>query len=330
MDSANQPIGISFLYAVWHSPVVRSQLSLDDVDFTVLAATSVLDDLIEKCPPAEACRDAFVRMSKATIKMCLQTGGFGSQGGFSDQAPATQSSAPMDIDRSISQQAELPVDPNLTMAPPQQRMVSKNLPRRPVFDMDLRDLFSDEETAARPLSRLAYYPIPPLQTQFQPPPNPNIPIKRESVSTTSKPLSPQAYQGSGLQGPNAITTAALNSPTSTSIPPANLAARQQNAYSLSNQAPYSNFAAQIQTQYPMMSPLSDLDFLDTLPLGGDANAGAGNGMGQAAHGFSDFDLALGMGWDGNLPGQGWGDDSGGNLDLFDGFFSGWRNNGNGI
>jgi hypothetical protein len=32
---------------------------------------------MEKCPPAEACRDAFDRMSKATIKMCLSTTGFG-------------------------------------------------------------------------------------------------------------------------------------------------------------------------------------------------------------------------------------------------------------
>ncbi|KAL8859495.1 MAG: hypothetical protein Q9178_003894 [Gyalolechia marmorata] len=53
-------------------------LTLDDVDFTVLAATSVLGDLSDKCPPAEACRDAFERMSKATVKMCLSTTGFGS------------------------------------------------------------------------------------------------------------------------------------------------------------------------------------------------------------------------------------------------------------
>ena len=39
--------------------------SLDDSDFAVLAATAVLSDLMEKCPPAEACRDAFERMSKA-------------------------------------------------------------------------------------------------------------------------------------------------------------------------------------------------------------------------------------------------------------------------
>ena len=55
------------------------------MDLTVLAATSVLSDLSDKCPPAEACRDAFERMSKATIKMCMSTTGFGSQVKFATQ-----------------------------------------------------------------------------------------------------------------------------------------------------------------------------------------------------------------------------------------------------
>ncbi|KAI5868529.1 hypothetical protein GGS23DRAFT_602286 [Durotheca rogersii] len=69
--------GISYLYAIWHSHVVRSRLTMDEVDFTILAATSVFTDLIEKCPPAEACRDAFDRTAKATVKMANATGGFG-------------------------------------------------------------------------------------------------------------------------------------------------------------------------------------------------------------------------------------------------------------
>ncbi|KAI3331517.1 hypothetical protein HD806DRAFT_529302 [Xylariaceae sp. AK1471] len=69
--------GISYLYAIWHSLVVRSRLTMDEVDFTILAATSVLTDLIDKCPPAEACRDAFDRTAKATIKMATSNGGFG-------------------------------------------------------------------------------------------------------------------------------------------------------------------------------------------------------------------------------------------------------------
>lgn len=51
---------------------------MDEVDFTILAANSVLTDLIDKCPPAEACRDAFDRTAKATVKMANNNGGFGS------------------------------------------------------------------------------------------------------------------------------------------------------------------------------------------------------------------------------------------------------------
>ncbi|KAF7549824.1 hypothetical protein G7046_g8222 [Stylonectria norvegica] len=69
--------GISYLYAIWHSPIVRSRLSMDEVDFTILAAKSVLSDMIDKCPPAETCRDAFDRTAKAAIKMASSTGGFG-------------------------------------------------------------------------------------------------------------------------------------------------------------------------------------------------------------------------------------------------------------
>ena len=50
---------------------------MDEVDFTVLAAKSVFSDMIDKCPPAETCRDAFDRTAKATIKMASSRGGFG-------------------------------------------------------------------------------------------------------------------------------------------------------------------------------------------------------------------------------------------------------------
>ncbi|EFY98402.1 Zn(2)-Cys(6) zinc finger domain protein [Metarhizium robertsii] len=69
--------GISYLYAIWHSPVVRSRLSMEEVDFTVLAAKSVFSDMVDKCPPAETCRDAFERTAKTTIKMASSSGGFG-------------------------------------------------------------------------------------------------------------------------------------------------------------------------------------------------------------------------------------------------------------
>jgi hypothetical protein len=59
---------------------------MDEVDFTVLAATSVFTDFMDKCPPAEACRDAFDRTVKATLKMVNASGGFGQQ-----YRPATDS-----------------------------------------------------------------------------------------------------------------------------------------------------------------------------------------------------------------------------------------------
>ncbi|KAG6034775.1 hypothetical protein E4U41_006380 [Claviceps citrina] len=76
--------GISYLYAIWHSSRVTSllkisQQTMDEVDFTVLAAKSVFSDMIEKCPPAETCRDAFDRTAKATMKMASSRGGFGAQ-----------------------------------------------------------------------------------------------------------------------------------------------------------------------------------------------------------------------------------------------------------
>lgn len=50
---------------------------MDEVDFTVLAAKSVFSDMMDRCPPAETCRDAFDRTAKATIKMASRSGGFG-------------------------------------------------------------------------------------------------------------------------------------------------------------------------------------------------------------------------------------------------------------
>ncbi|KAG4033418.1 hypothetical protein MFRU_005g04250 [Monilinia fructicola] len=129
--------GISFLYAIWHSQVVRSRLTMDEVDFTILAATSVLGDLIEKCPPAEACRDAFDRMSKATVQMCMSTTGFGSgaqQGLHSRRAhhPGGQHhSQPQSDDYFNANSSRL-------RKPPQ-----SNRPK-PQFDMGLNDLFTPQ------------------------------------------------------------------------------------------------------------------------------------------------------------------------------------------
>ncbi|ESZ99598.1 hypothetical protein SBOR_0009 [Sclerotinia borealis F-4128] len=129
--------GISFLYAIWHSQVVRSRLTMDEVDFTILAATSVLGDLIEKCPPAEACRDAFDRMSKATVQMCMSTTGFGSgaQQGLHSRRPHHTSgqhhSQPQQDDYFNANSSRLRKPPQTSRPKPQ-------------FDMGLNDLFTPE------------------------------------------------------------------------------------------------------------------------------------------------------------------------------------------
>ncbi|KAJ5351688.1 hypothetical protein N7452_000662 [Penicillium brevicompactum] len=132
--------GISFLYAIWHSPLVRSRLTLDEVDFTVLAATSVLGDLMHKCPPAEACRDAFERMSKATVQMCLSTTGFGSQVDMSRLHATSQAHNQFDPRR-----ARQSANQHSRAAQGQARRANQTRSSRPVpkFDMNLGDLFSD-------------------------------------------------------------------------------------------------------------------------------------------------------------------------------------------
>ncbi|KAJ5091242.1 hypothetical protein NUU61_006112 [Penicillium alfredii] len=138
--------GISFLYAIWHSPLVRSRLTLDEVDFTVLAATSVLGDLMHKCPPAEACRDAFERMSKATVQMCLSTTGFGSQVDVSRINAASHAGGALHSGRGRQHQ----MDQRQRAGQGQVRRATQTRSSRPVprFDMNLADLFSDSAPLA--------------------------------------------------------------------------------------------------------------------------------------------------------------------------------------
>ncbi|RMZ46020.1 hypothetical protein AFCA_001119 [Aspergillus flavus] len=145
--------GISFLYAIWHSPVVRSRLTLDEVDFTVLAATSVLGDLVHKCPPAEACRDAFERMSKATVQMSLSTTGFGSQVDltrFQANAIITQNASAMYAGRN-RQNGRYTMDQRQRPPLGQSRRQTQTRSTRPIprFDMNLGDLFNDNSVPER-------------------------------------------------------------------------------------------------------------------------------------------------------------------------------------
>ncbi|KFY22014.1 hypothetical protein V493_06911, partial [Pseudogymnoascus sp. VKM F-4281 (FW-2241)] len=78
--------------AVFLKVAEAGQRTMDEVDFNILAATSVLGDLVEKCPPAEACRDAFDRMAKATVQMCMSTSSLSAAPGL---APPRAPDAPV-------------------------------------------------------------------------------------------------------------------------------------------------------------------------------------------------------------------------------------------
>ncbi|KAK5126127.1 hypothetical protein LTR85_011482 [Meristemomyces frigidus] len=271
--------GISFLYAIWHSTLVRSQLTLDDVDFTVLIATSVLSDLTDKCPPAEACRDAFMRMSKATISMCMSTTGFGNASTLGSQ-PLNSPSAYFSSRDGMQQRAD-----NEDAS-----MQSAFQPRRqmPQFDMNLRDLFSDEELAGRPAHQ------PKLQGFGQ-----------RTTASSSAPYAPLPVHPALKQEPSSHTAHSPHSSVGTTQyqqqPPGP-------PYQVSAQQPYQSFAETIPQAQP--DYFEDLDFLDTFPAADPNNIwGNSNDLDLGFTGGTAFD-ANGA-WEAN-----------GGVDLFDGFFFG--------
>lgn len=324
--------GISFLYAVWHSVHVRSLLSLDDVDFTVLAATSVLGDLIDKCPPAEACRDAFDRMSKATIQMCMSTTGFGPQAlrsmpqlhqhYYSQSSPSkTHSSADADTRSDTDMQGYGAGDTAGFFSQQRQHQQQSQQPqqRRPIprFDMNLKELFSDDETDKRSFSRVSNQvnamrpPPPPLKQQLQQPFTADLKISPQLRHPSLQQQQQQQQQQQTPFYPQSPTQQSTN--TFSTTPPAN--PPMPSPY----QVPYPPFSQNLNSSYPDLAGFSDLDFLESFPLTGASGVGgAANSDGSATSAMQDVGIGFGMGFgDGTHD---WSDGNG--LDLFDGFFFG--------
>lgn len=253
-----------------------------------------------------------MRMSKATIKMCLSTTGFGNRGNWANAQNRLNS-----IDAAATESMQN-LNPNAPYFTSKQNHNS-NPKRRPEFDYDLKNLFSAEESASRPFIQYNNMPkISPAQRQALNMPQ-QMPILKAEPSNTA--ISPRQYP----QFPASQTASALTSPIMTSQMPPNPYQQQTSpgAYgsNIPNSNTYSNFANQISNQYPGLSPFSDLDFLDTFPLGQTNQPGNNNQNQSLDPAFTDFNMDFGMGWDGSLPAGGYGDDSGG-VDLFDGFFFG--------
>lgn len=310
--------GISFLYAIWHSTVVRSKLTLDDVDFTILAATSVLGDMIEKCPPAEACRDAFDRMSKATIAMVEQTTGFGSQ---ALRYIARTQKVQQHADASAAGEHNMRKANHGTaiMAPtqgrphPQQPQQQPQQVRRPMprFDMNLRDLFTDDESTNRP-SAQRRGPFPMAR-----PPNPAV--KREGgPGFPGTPTGP-AYQQNQISPRLYAPSPPIDPSLQTTPPPiARQSPSQHHYYPRGGQ----NYLAPGPQGMP--GQVEGFEFLQDFQL--PDQGGALGQAGQAPSNYGEFDMGFGAGglaFDGG--GQPW--DEHGGFDLFDGFFFGGTNGG---
>lgn len=285
--------------------------SLDDVDFTVLAATSVLGDLIEKCPPAVACRDAFDRMSKATIQMCLSTTGFGSQAldaGLPRKAQPTGLSSSL-----LSDHNTMPIDPSLSDATHEQPGFSpssrKTRRPQPHFDMDFKDLFRDHESGQ---TSKTLHPMPSPQQSLSPS------LKHEQTyHTTASRVPPRRHQTQKQHQPSSTTTTATATSSSPLLPHQRQQSQPQvSPYQISNQLPYTTFAQSIQSAYPDVGSFSNLDFLDSFPVCSEGVEGGGPGGAANTDAAADgLDLGFGLELDANHD---WADGNG--IDLFDGFF----------
>ncbi|KAK4039032.1 fungal-specific transcription factor domain-containing protein [Parachaetomium inaequale] len=326
--------GISYLYAIWHSPIVRGRLSMDEVDFTILAATSVFTDFMDKCPPAEACRDAFDRTVKATLKMVNASGGFGQQ-----YRPA-HTSAANSLDHGRLGWSATSDGASMLNRPQHKRPHHRQSPSVDQAST-LPDAFTNSPSLLSAFQKGAQYRLPGggvaatikaeqdafsshMRTLSVPPPPPRS--NTSSATDNTNPLTP----------PEATTTV----PTTTTID-------QQ-------MMPSPSAMQQQRPTPPTFSPgalsfseLQSMEFLQNLSPGagaGGAGSTGGGGVGPGGAGgpgstgsggmdgvdFSgladtQMDLGFGLGWEGLHHDF----SDGQQLDLFDGFFFGGGGNGGG-
>jgi len=286
--------------------------TLDDFDFTVLAATSVLGDLMEKCPPAESCRDAFERMSKATVQMCMSTPGFG----FSrDRDDHHHTNAHLSSN-AMSMMTDLDVKQDYRF--PQQTHVRARRPP-PKFDMNLRDLFPDDLDSRSRASQSFPQQLPDMQRmhtsmnmqmspqqQQQQQPKPNFQQMQQPQSQPQQ-RSPASSINSHINaGSMGIDTTYMYDP------------QQQQQQQQQSSAPFynnNNTSSDHTQNQDAAGLLPAMDFLDA--------AGVATND-DFSFDTSALDLGFGMGMGLDFQ-HDWSD--GQQIDLFDGFFFG--NNGAG-
>jgi hypothetical protein len=191
--------------------------------------------------------------------------------------------------------------------------------RKPVprFDMNLKDLFSDDETDKRSFSRVSNQ-----VNTMRPPP---APLKPEPMAFSADlKISPQLRtqgfsfqqqsQSQQQQGFAQQTPPTLSPPPISQSPPHPLPSPYQLSATLQSPSPYTYPQSSLSSSYPDLGFHNDLDFLDSFPVPGSS----GNGTGGAVVDTQDVGIGFGMGFgDGTHD---WSDGNG--LDLFDGFFFG--------
>jgi len=288
---------------------------MDEVDFTILAATSVFTDLIEKCPPAEACRDAFDRTAKATIKMANSTGGFGqvlpraqpqpqshkqrnsrSSGAFDDRL---NWSSPSSSNRSGGRHHRISADYNSRQAPSQYDVLSDTYSNSAASSAQLaapnqnpskRFRLSATNTATTATTD-------PSETNFslmrRVPPQP-----RSTTSSAASALSPDT---------NSAAAGLIPSPS-----------QQTSSPSLPTTADFYNNPLQPQNPLFTNSALQGMDFLQSLPGNNSNNGNLDPDFGGGQQDAAQMDFNLGLGWEGMHHDF----SDGQQLDLFDGFFFG--------
>jgi hypothetical protein len=212
---------------------------------------------------------------------------------------------------------------------PANKFFNQNRRRMPAFDMNLRDLFSDDETDKRSFSRISNQ-----VNSMRPPPAPQQ-IKQEqqqmqAFNADNLKISPQLrnQQQTSFFDPNLRPPQTISSPQQQQVsgfPPVSMSpplsqAPMTSPYQISNTLPYNTFSQQITNSYPDLG-FNDLDFLDSFPVQGSQGM---NATADAAGGLQDLGFGMGFG-DGTHD---WSDGNG--FDLFDGFFFGPGGNGGGL
>lgn len=64
--------GTSYLYALYHSPVLRSETTLEEIEYNAHACIEVLSALVDRCDAAVSCRATFELLTAAILKLCTQ------------------------------------------------------------------------------------------------------------------------------------------------------------------------------------------------------------------------------------------------------------------